>query len=139
MMNDLEFYTRLGMKAVKYRDCSTGPGKPVFAHQNDVCHYELSGCEILTLPESTLQDLYVHAVPIVLNRGLLIETYAFKQTNGTYYVETAIWQSVKDGVLKGTRLAMAFEQDVDVEAATARALRRAIEQLLEQEETNESG
>lgn len=119
-----EFWTRHGFKFFQ----------PVKDGAIDVIYPDGSTClspSEIAVPEINLSNLVKYAIPFLLEKHTIIETYSFKQDGGLYYSETGIWDR-NESQLKGKLVSKAFAQDFGLEKATVQALSRALDQVSEQ-------
>ena len=84
------------------------------------------------LPPRDLNNLFKYAVPVILGRHSILETYSFKQEHGLYYSETGIWDR-DESQLKGEQISKAFVQGLNLEEANILSLFRAIQQVFKEE------
>ncbi len=81
-------------------------------------------------PPIDLNNLFKYAVPFLLEKHTIVETYSFKQENGLYYSETEVWDG-DERQLKGKLVSKAFAQDFSLEKVNALALFWALWQIKE--------
>lgn len=86
--------------------------------------YSRGTSALISLKETPIVDLnslFKYAVPFLLEKHTIIETYSFRQENGLYYSETCVWDG-DERQLKGRLISKAFIQHIDLEEANALAL-----------------